>query len=40
MSLLLVILWVVVVIKAVNGERYRLPLIGAMAERRTRFPQD
>lgn len=39
-SLLLVILWVVVVIKAVNGERYRLPLIGAMAEKRAQLPQD
>ncbi len=35
-SLLLVIVWVVVVLKAVNGEHYRLPVIGALAERRAR----
>ncbi len=39
-SLALVIVWVVVLMKALNGERYRLPLIGAMAEKRAkRIPE-
>ena len=39
-SLVLVIVWVVVVMKAMNGERYRLPVIGAMAEKRARRVQE
>lgn len=39
-SLALVIVWVVVLMKALNGERYRLPLIGSMAEKRARLPKD
>ncbi len=35
-SLLIVVLWVVVLIKAFNGEWYKLPIIGAMAQRRSR----
>lgn len=35
-SLALVILWIVVLIKAFNGERYKLPIIGSMAERKSR----
>ena len=38
-SLALVIVWVVVLMKALNGERYKLPLIGAMAEKRARRGQ-
>lgn len=38
-SLLLVIVWVVVLLKAVNGESLRLPVIGALAEKRARPPQ-
>lgn len=34
-SLALVILWIVVLIKAFNGEWYKLPVVGAMAERRS-----
>jgi len=33
-SLLLVILWIMVLMKAFNGQRYKLPVIGGMAERR------
>jgi uncharacterized membrane protein len=33
-SLLLVILWIVVMIKAFNGERYKLPIIGKLAKKR------
>ncbi|MGA8043121.1 MAG: DUF4870 domain-containing protein [Terracidiphilus sp.] len=38
-SLLLVIVWVAMLLKALNGEWYKLPVIGAMAERRARPPQ-
>ncbi len=39
-SLALVIVWVVALMKALNGELYRLPLIGAMAEKRAkRIPE-
>jgi uncharacterized membrane protein len=39
-SLALVIVWVVILMKALNGEYYRLPLIGAMAEKRAkRIPE-
>lgn len=33
LTLLVLILWVMVLIKAFNGERYKLPIIGDMAER-------
>jgi uncharacterized membrane protein len=39
-SLVLVIVWVVVVMKAMNGERSHLPVIGALAERRARRGQE
>ncbi len=35
-SLVLVILWIVVLIKAFNGEWYKLPVIGSMAQRKAR----
>ncbi|MDE3186167.1 MAG: hypothetical protein KGM96_01420 [Acidobacteriota bacterium] len=35
-SLALVILWIVVLIKAFNGEWYKIPIIGSMAERKAR----
>lgn len=35
-SLLLVILWVVAMLKAFNGKRYKLPVVGEMAEKRAR----
>ena len=35
-SLVLVILWIVALIKAFNGEWYKLPIIGSMAERKAR----
>lgn len=35
-SLLLVILWIMVLMKAFNGQRYQLPVIGRMAERQAR----
>lgn len=39
-SLALAIVWVVLLMKALNGERYHLPLIGAMAEKRAkRIPE-
>jgi uncharacterized membrane protein len=33
-SLLLVILWIMALMKAFNGQRYKLPVIGRMADRR------
>ena len=39
-SLVLVIVWLVAVLKALNGERFRLPVIGAMAERQARRGQE
>lgn len=39
-SLVMVVVWIVVLMKAFNGERYRLPIIGHLADRRVEpYPQ-
>jgi uncharacterized membrane protein len=34
-SLALVVIWLVVIVKALQGEMYKLPLVGDFAERQT-----
>lgn len=39
-SLAMVVLWVLLMVKAFQGERFKLPWVGDLAEERTQLPND